>query len=355
MNWAVVMAGGPGTRFWPESRAKCPKPFLRLVGRKTLLENTVERLFPLFPPRRILIVLQEEHAREAKRLLPRIPRENILGEPVVRNTAPCAVYAASQIEKRDPGARFILLPSDQEIRPKPLYLKTLKAALALADDRPVLLGMHPTFPTPSYGYMEVGAAKKLKNGLRLHPVRRFHEKPSVARARQFLKRGNFLWNGGTFAWRLDAFKEAVGRHLPQLYPAFSKLAPFPGGTRRQRALAKIYRALPSISIDYGVMEKIKAARSLAAPFEWKDLGGWLGLADFWKRDRAKNRYQGNALFLRSHGNLVKSNDRLVALLGVKELVVIDTSDALLICPRSETERIRDVVRALKQRKASEYL
>ena len=267
----------------------------------------------------------------------------------------CAVYAASQIEKRDPDARFVLLPADQEIRPRSIYLKTLKNALALADHRPVLLGIRPDSPNPAYGYLEVGKGKKLSSGISLYSVRRFHEKPSRGRAQKFLKKGNYFWNGGTFAWRLDAFKAAVKKNLPGLYPAFRKLAPFPGGTRRQRELKKIYESFPSISIDYGVMEKIKEAHCLVAPYEWGDLGGWQGISQYWPKDTHGNRWEGKAFFIKSEGNIVKSKERLIALLGVKDLLVVDTPDALLICPASQTEQIRAVVAALKQRRAHQYL
>lgn len=354
-NWAVVMAGGPGTRFWPESRTQCPKPFLKLLGNKTLLENTVERLYPLFPPSRIFIVLQRDLVQKAKRLLARIPLENILGEPMVRNTAPCCVYAASQIAERDPEARFVFIPSDQEIRPRSLYLNALKTALALADDRPVLLGFQPVSPNPSYGYLEVGPGRKIKPGIALYTVHRFHEKPSVSRARQFLKQGNFLWNGGTFAWRMDAFKGAIQKYLPGLYPAFVKLAPFPGGSHNRSALARIYGEFPKISLDYGVMEKMRNVHCLCPSLDWTDLGGWPGVSEFWPEDSQKNRVEGNAVLIRSRRNLVKSRERLVALLGVDDLVVVDTKDALLVCPRSETEQIREIVRELERRKGKKYL
>jgi len=358
MNWAVVMAGGPGTRFWPESRAKRPKPFLRLLGKQTLIEETVRRLQPLFPARRILLVIQEILVKEAKRLLPEIPRENILGEPVGRNTAPCSVWAAAQIERRDPEAKVVFLPADQSIRQKSLYLKTLKSALALARDRPVLLGFRPTSPNPAFGYLEIrrkGARRRKRRDpapFAVFDVIRFCEKPSLPKARQFLKKGNFFWNGGTFAWRLDSFKEAVRIHLPSLYRAWDRL----GGT----VPFSLYRRLPSISLDYGIMEKMKGAQCLLAPFQWSDLGGWLGLAEFWPRDGGKNRIHGEdravpPLLIRSQGNIVRANRRLIALLGVENLVVVDTPDALLICDRRQTERIREVVRELERRKAIQWI
>jgi len=351
MNWAVVMTGGKGTRFWPESRRKHPKPFLKLLGRRTLLEETIHRLGPYFPPSRILIVLADFLIPQARRLFPRIPKENFLGEPVGRNTAPCCVYAAAQIARRDPAAKVVFLPADQHIRPKSLYLKTLKTAFEIVDEKPVLLGMRPDSPHTGYGYLEVDRKRRVK-GLVAFRVKRFREKPGLREARRFLRQGNFLWNGGTFIWRLDAFKEAVRRYAPKIYGAWDKLVP--------SALRKIYPRLPSISLDYAVMEKMKNVHALLAPFEWKDLGGWAGVAEFWPSDKKGNRIflkKGTVpfLFIRSERNIVKSNERLVALVGVQDLVVVDTEDALLISPRREAERIRDIVRELEKRKAFQYL
>lgn len=350
LNWAVVMTGGRGTRFWPESRNRRPKPFLKLLGRCTLLEETVQRLDPMFPPERILIVLQSSLVGEARKLFPRIPKENFLGEPLGRNTAPCCVFAAAQIIRRDPDAKLIFLPADQYIHPKSLYLKTLRTAFQIVDERPVLLGMRPNFPHTGYGYLEVHRKKRI-NGLSCFTVRRFREKPSLAQARQFLKHGNFLWNGGTFIWRVDAFKRAVQKYAPRLYPAFEKLR----SIKVSAGLKRIYRALPSISIDYAIMEKMKNSHCLLCAFEWKDLGGWAGIAELWPTDAQQNRILGQALLVKSRGNIVKSHKRLVALVGTQDMVVVDTEDALLVCPRSEVEQIRHVVHELEKRKAHRYL
>jgi len=301
------------------------------------------------------VVLQEELVGQAKKLLRSVPRENILGEPVGRNTAPCCVYAASQIAKRDPHAKLVFLPADQYIAPKSLFLKTLKTAFEIVDDRPVLLGMKPKVPHTGYGYLEVSRKKRKIRGISYFTVTRFHEKPNQSLARQFIRKGNFLWNGGTFVWRLDAFRRAIRKHFPRLHPAFHELAPFPGGTGRKPARARIYKRLPSISIDYAVMEKMKNVHCLLAPFAWSDLGGWLGLAEFWPRDSRSNYSQGKTLFLKAGGNIVKADKRLVVLLGVNDQLVVDTEDALLICPLSQTEEIRDVVRELERQKATHYL
>lgn len=354
MNWAVVMAGGRGTRFWPASRNHCPKPFLRLLGKQTLLEETVSRLSPVFPPRRILIVLQADLVGEAHRLLKRIPRGNILGEPVGKNTAPCSVFAASQIARRDPAAKLVFLSADQHLHPKSLFQKTLRTAFEIVDDRPVLLGMKPDSPETGYGYLEVSRKGRRINGISYFTVRRFHEKPNLAQAKRFLKQGNFLWNGGTFVWRLDAFKTAVRKYVPEIYSAWGRLEKMSVRVAPQ----SIYRKLPSISLDYAVMEKMRNVHALLVPFQWSDLGGWEGLARFWPADRAGNR-AGRSLispiFIRSQRNLVKVGQRLIALLGVQDLLVVDTQDALLICPRSKIEEIREVVKELERRKAARYL
>ncbi len=338
MNWAIIMAGGKGARFWPESRAGYPKPFLPIHGRRTLLEETVQRLKPFFPSARILIVLQENLISRAKKLLRGIPSKNFLGEPVGRNTAPCAAYAATRIAAKDPNARIVFLPADHYIQPKSLFQKTLKRALRLADEKPVLFGIRPKWPNPAYGYLEV----------RKNKVVRFHEKPSPEKARQFLKRKKFFWNSGIFVWRLDAFAKALKKYLPRIDSAFR---PPPSA----KALKRAYRKLPSISLDYGMMEKLKNCHCLVAPFTWSDLGGWKALAEFWPSDSKKNRAQGKTLLLGSERNIVKATSRLVVLLGVQDLVVVETADALLVCHQKEAEGIRHVVEELEKRKASAYL
>lgn len=346
MNWAVVMTGGKGTRFWPESRNRHPKPFLKLVGRKSLLEETVERLTPFFPPSRILIVLQDSLVGEARRLFPRIPKDNFLGEPVQRNTAPCCVYAASRIHRRDPQAKLIFLPADQFIHPKSLYLKTLQTAFKTVDEKPVLLGMRPDSPHTGYGYLETAKKSKRINGISCFRVKRFHEKPALAEAKRFLKQGNFFWNGGTFIWRVESFKKAVQKYAPKIYSAWNLSRP---------VFRRRYKKLPSISIDYAVMEKMKDVHCLLVPFKWKDLGSWAGVAEFWFRDSHGNRTRGEVLLVKSRGNIVKSDKRLVALVGAEDLVVVDTEDALLVSPRSKVQEIREVVKELEKKRARQYL
>lgn len=364
MNWAVVMTGGRGTRFWPESRARRPKPFLKLLGDRTFLEETVLRLRPQFSWDRIVIVIQDSLVKEAKRLFPRIPHENFLGEPIGRNTAPCCVFAASRIARQDGEAKIVFLPSDQYIQPKPIFRKTLKTAFQIVDEKPVLLGIRPDSPHTGYGYVEVSRSRKKINGISYFKVKRFREKPGPVEARRFLRQGNFFWNGGTFVWQLEAFKQAVKSHAPKIYSAWDRLGSLNVGMYcNMPLLLRIYRTLPSISIDYALMEKMKNVHCLLAPFKLIDLGGWEGLAEFWPADERRNRIIGHkgaidralAIFVDSRRNIIKTSGRLIALVGAEDLVVIDTEDALLISHRKNAESVRNVVRELEKRKAFHYL
>ena len=211
--------------------------------------------------------------------------------------------------------------------------------------------MQPDHPHTGYGYLELDSKRKQANGITVFRVKSFREKPNLSQAKQFLKRGNYLWNGGTFIWRFDAFKKAVEKHFPKLYPAFKSLSK----KLSTQKLLSIYKKLPSISLDYAVMEKMKNVHCLKVPFQWKDVGGWPSLSEFWKEDSKGNRMKGQGLLIRSQGNIVKSDKRLIALLGVKDLIVIDTPDALLISSRAESEKIREIVHELEKKRSYEYL
>ena len=353
MLWAVIMAGGSGTRFWPESRVSRPKQFLSLFGKKSLLEQTVDRLLKVIPRDRIYVVAQKEHrAWILKRL--KISPPQVLGEPVGRNTAPCATLLAALIFRRDPNAVLALLPADHRIgRPK-IFQKALRAAGEIAQARglPVTFGIEPDFPHTGYGYLEQGPFEGRQRGLAFFRLKRFHEKPSLSKARRFLKNGRFLWNSGMFVWRADKILEAARTHLTQAYGIAQKISK----AGLSRGLKPWYGRMPNISIDYGFMESLKG-KILTVPvdIQWHDLGGWQAFADLWPQDAKGNVARGNVLMLDSTGNIVKGRKRLIAMLGVKDLVVVDSEDALLVCPKSHTESIRKIVQALAAKKMAEYL
>lgn len=342
--WAVVMAGGTGTRFWPESREKTPKQFLPLFGRRTLFEETLDRIQAVIPKSRVIVVTQKRYESLASKL-GKIPSSQIIGEPVGRNTAPCVALAASFIIKKDPNAVLAILASDHHIGKPAQFRKLLKLAGKTAQDSgmPVTFGIKPSSPHTGYGYLEIGAGKGVKT------VKCFHEKPTLAKAKSFLKSGRFLWNSGMFVWRADRLLEATRKHLPEVFKIVTK-------TNRKN-LAAIYPQMPSISIDYGLMEPLRGKiLTLPADIDWCDLGGWLAFQEFWPKDKEGNVVQGKSVLITgSKGNLVRAGKRLTALVGVENLVIVDTEDALLIASKEKVESVRQIVSLLREQGLKQYL
>src|SRR6185369_13172081 len=275
-RWAVVMAGGSGTRFWPRSRRRLPKQLLPVLGSRSLLQETVARLRGIVPTSQVLIVTHRDHAAAVRRQLPQIPARNVLREPVARNTAPCLALAALTIEGRAPGATFVSLPADHMIADVAAFRAALLEALAWAAAEPVAVavGIRPTSPETGYGYVELGP----RLAGRTARVRKFVEKPTAARARAFVAGGRHLWNGWMFAWRTTTILGLLDRHLPAVTRALRRALGAPA-RRRSATLARTYRRLPSISIDYGVMEHARDVLVVAGDFGWSDVGSWAALAD----------------------------------------------------------------------------
>lgn len=353
MLWALMMAGGSGTRFWPESRSRKPKQFLNIFGKKTLIEQTLSRLSPVIPKSRALVITNRQHENQARRLL-KLPASQIIGEPVGRNTAPCAVLAAGLFWQKDRDAVVAILPSDHRIENEPLFRKALEAAYETARKTklPVTFGIRPSFANTGYGYLEMGKKYGKSKGLNVYKLKKFHEKPDAKKAQRFLRSGNFLWNSGMFVWRADALLEAAEKYLPKACEQTLKI--LKAGLKT--GLKKYYADIPSISIDYGLMEKL-TGKILTIPIDigWHDLGGWLAFEKFWEKDGEGNSIRGKAVLLESKNNIVKSGKRLVAMIGVNDFVVVDTDDALLVCPKSKAESIRHIVQALKDRKLEVHL
>ena len=357
-RYVVVMAGGQGTRFWPRSRARVPKQLLRIIGRHTLLQNTVRRLVPLCSWRHILVVCSREHAADVRRQLPRVPAEQVLVEPVGRNTAPCIALAAEWIAERVGDAVMIVAPADHVIQDEAKLRATLRAAgnVATAHNSLVTLGIEPTRAETGYGYIEVGQTIS-----RRRPesswVQRFHEKPSARLAERYVAGGRHLWNSGIFVWKVSAFRAALQYCLPDVANALAGVWRSPGIRRLRRA----YRTMPSISVDIGVMQPITAARRgpvrvavVRARFDWSDVGSWDALPEIWGCDAAGNATVGTIVAIETTGAVVYSPDRLVALVGVKDVIVVDSPDALLVCARERAQDVRRISEILKQRGLSRY-
>ena len=357
--YAVIMAGGSGTRFWPASRQKRPKQLLSLTGQRSLLQQTVDRLAPLVPPERVLVVTGRAHAEQVGEQLPGLPPENILAEPMGRNTAAACGLAAAWVARRDPGAVCLVLPADHLITDETLFISTLERAAQLAASQEVLvtLGLTPRFPATGFGYIETGEVADPAPPA-VSRVAAFHEKPDLATAQAYLDGGKHLWNSGMFAWRAERLLAELERHLPELASGLAELAPALGTPEQDAALDRIYPGLPSISVDHGVLEKCSHLLVVKADFGWSDVGSWEAMGELWDLDLNGNANQQGIERIHavdSRGNLVSAGDRLVALLGVKDLVAVVTDDVLLIAPRSRCQEVGRLLEELKVKGREEYL
>ena len=342
------MAGGSGTRFWPLSRQSRPKQFLALgPDERSLLQATAERVWDLIPPERTWIVTSEALADQVFEILPQLPAEQVLAEPLGRNTAPCIGWAASNIRRRDPQARVAILPADHYIGDTEGYLDALRQGLHAATHGDyVTIGIRPSRPETGYGYIEVG--KELDPGV--FRARRFVEKPDRERAEQFVASGRFLWNSGMFFFQASRILEAIDQHLPGLADQLRRYDEAAQAGNEAELVRATYAALPAVSIDHGVMEKVEAVTVIPGSFDWSDLGSWTSSWELSAQDEEGNVLPADAIAIdatRNYAHVPK--DKLVALIGVRDLVVVDSGDALLVCPRERAQDVREIVAALRAR------
>ncbi len=359
MTYAVIMAGGVGTRFWPASRVSCPKQFLKVFGEDTLIQSTVKRLGSLIPPERVFIVTHERYISKTQEQLPDVPPENILAEPISRNTAPCINFAAVEIAKRDPEAVMVVLPADHVIQHEDRFLDVLRAAIKRASEPGALvtIGIKPTHPATGYGYIQFDTNTEHADSdeqILASPVRTFAEKPDLATAERFLDSGDFLWNSGMFIWRADAILENLERFLPKTFAAFEPLAASDDADIRP-LVRSAFEASESISIDYGVMERAAHVYVVPGSFGWNDVGDWKAVYDLSEKDDHGNAVQGDVIVHDSSRNLVHSKDKLFVLVGLHDLVVVETDDATLICSRDSAQQVKTVVEYLKTHQLDKYV
>lgn len=348
--YALILAGGSGTRFWPLSRNVRPKQLLNLFDEETLIEKAVNRLEGLVPPERVLVLTNEAQVEGIRNVLPNLPEENIVAEPARRDTAPAIALAAGWIAARDPEAVMIALPADQLVVKEDAF-RTVLAAAAEAADREsaiVTLGIKPDWPCPSYGYIERGAAMNdldLSGGIVAHEVECFREKPSVETAEEYLASGNFSWNAGIFIWSIPTLLSELGEHCPQLHEFIGMLRDaddFAGVVENE------FPQLEKISIDFALMENAKRILNIEADVGWDDVGGWPSVAKYLNQDESGNATRGTVLSVDAANNIVFSaeGEETIALLGVSDLIVVKTPDAILVANRNDADQIKKLVGAL---------
>ena len=355
--YCVIMAGGKGSRFWPRSRSALPKQLLDIFSDKTMLQETVQRIGGLVPAERIVIVTGREHAEAIYQQLSEIPRENILIEPIGRNTAPCICLAALWVEKKDPGAVMAVLPADHYIGNPQAFCRCLESAIdaALQLDALVTVGITPRSPETGYGYIQYGEETGAYKGLAVYRVQQFHEKPVLAKAREFLAQGNFLWNSGMFIWKAATILEEIKACLPEMYGTLAAVVPDLGTAQEQQAVDAAYQAIEGISIDYGVMEKSARAVILKGDFGWSDVGSWSAIYDISGKDAQENVVSGDVIAVDARGSLIYSPKKLTAIVGLDNIVVVETEDALLVCARDKAQDVKKVVDILEQQGKKKYL
>ena len=359
--YAVILAGGRGTRFWPRSRRKHPKQFMKLWGPASLLEQTVARLRPLIPASRTWVFTNEELVREVARQLPGVPREQIVAEPCQRNTAPCAGLAAELIGARDPDAVLAVLPSDHAIRKPGLFRSVVAlAAKNAAQGAIVALGIEPRWPETGYGYIEFKKVPVLES-IGALPVKRFHEKPPLATARRYLKARRFFWNSGMFFWKARTIQEALRRHLPRTAEVLARIGREVGDgkgadlRRRQRVLQQLYPECENISVDYAVLEKAAGVVGIPCNIGWNDVGSWNALYDLLPQDQRGNALRTETLLVDSKGLLVDVPGKLVAGIGLEDLVIVETGDALLVARRDRPQDVSRLVKELERVRRKDLL
>ena len=361
---AVILAGGRGTRFWPRSRTRTPKQLLNIVGKDTMLEQTVSRLRSLMPPDRIWTVTNAEQTAAVKKQLPAAARKRVLTEPVGRNTAAAIALAAIHVRHAAKGdALLAVLPADHFIAQPEKYRKIVSAALQLAREpgSMIVLGIPPTRPDTGFGYVERMGDALGPSGFPAFAVRRFTEKPALDLAKQYVASGDFQWNAGMFFWRVSTFLDNLKRFLPKTHEALETLAETIGKKTYKRRLRTIYPKLENISVDYAILENATRQEGsppvyvIPADVGWNDIGSWAAVYELLAKQSGDNVLAGDGLALDATGNFLYSPSKFVAAIGVRDLIVVETPDALLIVPRDRAQDVAKIVKSLEERKLNELL
>ena len=352
---ALIMAGGRGERFWPKSRRSLPKQFLSLTDDgKTMIQLTVERILPLVAPEDIYIATNRDYKALVREQLPEVPEENILCEPVGKNTAPCIGLGAEHMKKKYGDAMMLVLPSDHLIKYNTIFINTLEDAVDVAAEGKnlVTIGITPDAPETGYGYIRLKSNERCRRAFK---VDGFVEKPDLERAKEYLASEEYLWNSGMFVWKVSTVLENLQKYLPDTFAGLERIGAAVGTADEQAVLEKEFSAFKAESIDYGIMEKAKNIYILTGAFGWDDVGSWLAVGRIKKSNEFGNVIDGNVITVDTKNTIVQGGKKLLAVVGVKDLIIVDTEDALLVCDKHSAGSIKKVVENLQICNRTEYL
>ncbi|HOO06918.1 MAG TPA: mannose-1-phosphate guanylyltransferase [Ruminococcus sp.] len=350
---AVIMAGGRGERFWPKSRNSCPKQFLSLTSDgETMIQKTVKRLMPLVDIKDVYVVTNAAYKDLVLDQLSDIPEENILAEPCARNTAPCIAFAASVISRKYDDAIMLVLPSDHLIGYEDIYVNTLKKAISVAEEGKnlVTIGITPTYPETGYGYINFG-----QESGDAYEVKRFVEKPDLPTAKEYLSSGKYLWNSGMFVWKVSSIMADLKEFMPDIYEGALRIGEAFGTPGFTETLVKEFTAFRSESIDFGIMEKASNIFTIPGSFGWDDVGSWLAVERINETDDDKNYTEGDVITVDSKRTTICGGKRLVAAIGTRDIIIVDTDDVLLVCSKNNTQDVKKVIAKLKEEGRSELV
>jgi mannose-1-phosphate guanylyltransferase len=354
--YAVILAGGGGTRLWPLSRIQQPKHLLSLCSERTLLHETCARVEPLVAPDRLMTITVADHVHEVREQLHTVPPENIVVEPQGRSTGPCVGLMATLIHKRDPDAIMISLHADHAIRDTEGFRHVLRAAIgAAADGHLVTLGIVPTHPATGYGYIRRGDGLGQVEGHHVYRVECFTEKPDWETAQSFVQSGRYFWNSGIFVWQVSVILSEIRRLMPNLYAQLMEIEPALDTPRQTEVLERVWRDVRPVPVDIGIMERAEDVVVVPADIGWSDVGCWTSVADLSQADAHGNVAQGEHVVLDCRDTLVYSSGRLVAALGLEGMVVVETQDAVLVCPKDRAQDVKQIVEQLKREAREKYL
>ena len=354
----VIMAGGKGERFWPKSRTNLPKQFLSLTNDgKSMIQHTVERLEGLVELENVYVVTNKLYEDLIVEHIPNLPLENIIIEPEAKNTAPCIGLAAVHIAKKNPESKMIVLPSDHLIKFNEIFLDTLKLGLEVVEDDEniVTIGITPNYPETGYGYINFKKGVSPHEITNVYEVLRFVEKPDLERAKQYLTSGEYLWNSGIFIWKVSTILKCFEDFLPEIYTGLKEIETTIYTEKYLEILKKVFSEIPSESIDYGIMEKAKNIYVIPGNFGWDDVGSWLSLERINNTNQDGNIISGNVVTVKTKNSIIQGSKKLIATIGLEDIIIVDTDDALLICNKDNTQEVKEVIANLKASNKTEYL